>query len=134
MSWLDLLGWFGSALLIVSLLQTRVLRFRVLNLLASIVLTGFNTALAIWPLVAMNVTVSLINLWHIRKLVSARHNEASFDVLEVGADDAYLHHVMRVHRADILKFQPDLVWDSAPGRSAFPGAARRRDGRRGARA
>ena len=30
--WLDLFGWFGSALLIVSLLQTRVLRFRVLNL------------------------------------------------------------------------------------------------------
>ena len=30
--WLDLLGWAGSALLIVSLLQARVLRFRVLNL------------------------------------------------------------------------------------------------------
>jgi hypothetical protein len=120
MSLLDLIGWCGSALLIVSLLQTRVLRFRVLNLLASVVLTGFNTALAIWPLVAMNVTVSLINLWHIRKLVSARHDEASFDVLEVGADDAYLRHVMRVHGADIMKFQPNLVWDgAAPGRLAF---------------
>ena len=32
--WLDLLGWAGSALLIVSLLQARVLRFRVLNLTA----------------------------------------------------------------------------------------------------
>jgi hypothetical protein len=120
MSLLDLIGWCGSALLIVSLLQTRVLRFRVLNLLASVVLTGFNTALAIWPLVAMNVTVSLINLWHIRKLVSARHDEASFDVLEVGADDAYLRHVMLVHGADILRFQPNLVWDgAAPGRLAF---------------
>ena len=93
MSWLDLIGWCGSALLIFSLLQTRVLRFRVLNLLASVVLTGFNVALAIWPLVAMNVAVSLINLWHIRRLVSTRHDEASFDVLEVGADDAYLRHV-----------------------------------------
>ena len=38
MSWLDALGWAGSALLIYSLLQARVLRFRVLNLVASCVL------------------------------------------------------------------------------------------------
>ena len=30
--WLDLVGWAGSALLVFSLLQARVLRFRVLNL------------------------------------------------------------------------------------------------------
>jgi hypothetical protein len=120
MSWLDLIGWSGSALLIVSVMQARLLRFRVLNLLACVVLTGFNAALEIWPMVAMNVALCLINLWHIRKLVGARHDEASFDVLEVGPDDEYLRHVMRVHGADILKFQPDLVWDgAAPGRSAF---------------
>ena len=120
MSWLDLIGWSGSALLIVSVMQARLLRFRVLNLLACVVLTGFNAALEIWPMVAMNVALCLINLWHIRKLVSVRHDDASFDVLEVGPDDEYLRHVMRVHGADILKFQPDLVWDgNAPGRSAF---------------
>ena len=121
MSWLDLIGWFGSALLIVSVMQARVLRFRVLNLFACVVLTGFNAALEIWPMVAMNVALCLINLWHIRKLVAARATtRQSFEVLEVGPDDEYLRHVLRVHGADILKFQPDLVWDgAAPGRSAF---------------
>ena len=71
-------------------------------------------------MVAMNVALALINLWHIRKLVAARHDEQSFEVLEVGPDDEYLRHVLRVHSADILKFQPDLVWDGAAhGRSAF---------------
>lgn len=120
MSWLDLIGWFGSALLIVSVMQARLLRFRVLNLLACVVLTGFNAALAIWPMVAMNVALTVINLWHIRKLVATRHDEAVYVVIEVGPDDEYLRHVMRVHGADILKFQPDLVWDGqAAGRSAF---------------
>jgi hypothetical protein len=120
MSWLDLIGWFGSALLVVSLLQTRVLRFRVLNLVASTVLTGFNAALGIWPMVAMNITLALINSWHIRKLVSTRHDAAAYDVLEVGPNDEYLRHVLRVHGADILRFQPDFVWDgAAPGRLAF---------------
>jgi len=31
MSWLDLIGWCGSALLVISLMQARVLRFRVLT-------------------------------------------------------------------------------------------------------
>ncbi|MET0998865.1 MAG: hypothetical protein ABWX73_09145 [Marmoricola sp.] len=120
MSWLDLIGWLGSALLIVSVMQARLLRFRVLNLLACVVLTGFNAALAIWPMVAMNLALCLINLWHIRKLVTTRHDEDVYVVLEVGPDDEYLRHVLRVHGADILKFQPDLVWDgAATGRSAF---------------
>ena len=92
-----------------------------LNLFACVVLTGFNAALSIWPMVAMNVAHSVINMWHIGKLVVARHAEHSFEVLEVGPDDEYLRHVMRVHgAADILNHQPDLVWDGpAKGRSAF---------------
>jgi hypothetical protein len=120
MSWLDLVGWFGSALLVVSLMQARVLRFRVLNLVACVVLTGFNAALEIWPMVAMNIVLTLINLWHIRKLVTTRHDDTTYDVLEVGPDDEYLRHVLRIHEADILEYQPDLVWDgAAEGRLAF---------------
>jgi hypothetical protein len=120
MSWLDAVGWIGSVLLVVSVMQARVLRFRVLNLLACVVLTGFNAALGIWPMVAMNIALTLINLWHLRTLVTTRHDDAAYDVIEVGPDDEYLRHVLRVHGADILTFQPDLVWDgAAPGRSAF---------------
>jgi hypothetical protein len=120
MSWWDAVGWIGSVLLVVSVMQARVLRFRVLNLLACVVLTGFNAALGIWPMVAMNIALTLINLWHLRALVTTRHDDAAYDVIEVGPDDEYLRHVLRVHGADILTFQPDLVWDgAAPGRSAF---------------
>ncbi len=120
MTWLDALGWAGSALLVYSVMQARVLRFRVLNLTACVVLTVFNGLLEIWPMVGMNVALAAINIWFIRKLVSERHDEKAFQVLEVGANDEYLRHVLRVHGADILKFQPNLVWDgAATGRSAY---------------
>ena len=120
MSWLDALGWLGSALLVYSVMQARVLRFRVLNLAACVVLIGFNAALGIWPMVAMNVALCLINAWHIRHLVRTRHDEESYVVLEVGGQDEYLRHVLRVHQADILAFQPDLVFDGAdPDTLAF---------------
>ena len=38
-------------------MQARLLRFRVLNLFACVVLTGFNAALSIWPMVAMNLAL-----------------------------------------------------------------------------
>jgi hypothetical protein len=120
MGWLDVLGWVGSALLIYSLMQARVLRFRLLNLVACIVLVVFNAALGIWPMVAMNVVLSGVNLWFIRKLASERHSDVAFEVLEVGPQDEYLRHTLRVHAGDIEKFQPGFVWDAAaPGLTAY---------------
>src|SRR4051794_11357286 len=120
MPWLDIVGWAGSALLIYSVMQARVLRFRVLNLVASAILAAFNAALGIWPMVAMNAALCLINLWYIRILVGTRHDEAAYQVLEVGPQDAYLRHVLEVHGPDILRHQPDFGWDGAvPGSVAF---------------
>ena len=45
MNWLDLIGWAGSALLVWSLLQSRILRLRALNLVGCLVLIGYNAAM-----------------------------------------------------------------------------------------
>ena len=104
--WLDLFGWAGSALLIVSLLQTRVLRFRLLNLSASISLVLFNALVGVWPMVGMNLATSAINLWFIARLLRERHDEAAFEVLQVGPREAYFQHFLTVHGRDIATFYP----------------------------
>ncbi|HEX7536417.1 MAG TPA: hypothetical protein VF391_05370 [Dermatophilaceae bacterium] len=117
---LNALGWVGSALLIYSLMQARVLRFRLLNLVACLILVIFNALLGIWPMVVMNVALAGINLWFIRKLASERHSDKAFEVLEVGPLDEYLRHTLRVHAADIEKYQPGFAWDgTAPGHTAY---------------
>jgi hypothetical protein len=117
---LNALGWVGSALLIYSLMQARVLRFRLLNLVACLILVVFNALLGIWPMVVMNVVLAGINLWFIRKLASERHSDKAFEVLEVGPLDEYLHHTLRVHAEDIEKYQPGFAWDgTAPGHTAY---------------
>jgi hypothetical protein len=120
MTWLDVLGWSGSGLLIFSLLQARVLRFRLLNLTASTVLAVFNGFLHIWPMLAMNVVLSGINLFFLRRLMGERHDEKAFEVVEVGPADEYLRHVLRVHGPDIVRFQPNFAWDgAASGQNAY---------------
>jgi hypothetical protein len=55
----EVLGWVGSALLVYSVLQTRILRLRLFNGVASALLVIFNAAIAVWPMVALNVTLTL---------------------------------------------------------------------------
>jgi len=105
-NWLDLFGWAGSVLLIVSLLQTRVLRFRVLNLAASLSLVAFNALIGVWPMVGMNLAICVINVWFIVRMVRTRHDAATYGVLEVSPDSTYVAHFLRVHAADISRTHP----------------------------
>ena len=54
MVWWQIIGWVGSALVVLSLMQARVLRFRWLNLVGSVLATAYNAVFGIWPFVAMN--------------------------------------------------------------------------------
>lgn len=120
MSWLDVLGWAGSGLLVFSVMQARILRLRALNLIACVILVIFNGLLEIWSMVAMNVALAAINLYFLVKLLRERHDEKAFEVLEVSPTDDYLRHVLRIHGGDILRFQPDFVWDgAAPGHRSY---------------
>src|SRR5215216_131904 len=103
-----------------SLLQARVLRFRLLNLTAGVMLVVFNALVGVWPMVAMNLATSVINVWFIASLLRARHDEAAFHVLGVASDDVYLAHVLAVHRADVLRHQPDFTWDGVPREDRRP--------------
>lgn len=102
----DVLGWAGSALLVYSLLQTRVLRFRVLNLAAAVALVVFNALVTVWPMVAVNAVIAAINGWHIARLLRTRHDEHHYDVVPIGAGEPYLRHVLGRHREDIQRFNP----------------------------
>lgn len=104
--WLDALGWAGSAVLIVSLSLSNVLRFRALNLLASLMLTAFNVALGIWPMVAMNGVIALINVWYLVRLLRTRDDATAYDVVTVEPTSEYLAHLLQVHRADVERHNP----------------------------
>ncbi|GIH03342.1 hypothetical protein Rhe02_14090 [Rhizocola hellebori] len=106
MNWLDLIGWAGSALLVWSLLQTRILRLRVFNLIGCFVLIFFNAALAVWPMVGLNVVLAIINVVYLRKMLATRHDDHAYTAVEVHADDAFLTYVLDIHAADIERFNP----------------------------
>jgi hypothetical protein len=55
-------------------------RLRLLNLIAAIILVAYNLALAVWPSVALNVAVALIDLVYLvgTRVRHPRQNENPF--------------------------------------------------------
>jgi hypothetical protein len=111
---MSIIGWGGSALVVVSLLQTRILRLRVLNLIGCVILIGFNLAIEVWPMVGMNAVLAVINVVHLWRLVRHRHDDDEYTVLEVGGSDAYLVHVLAAHSKDISRFNPGFASAVSP--------------------
>lgn len=116
---LEAIGWLGSAVLVVSLLQTNLHRLRWINLVGCLVLFGYNGVVGVWPMVGLNVVLATINLWYLVRSHHERHDERAYEVLQVDGDDTYLRHVLRVHAADIQRWQPGFVHDPAAGDEAY---------------
>lgn len=65
MPWLDTIGWLGSVLLIHSVAQARVQRFRVIRLAAPEILAQFVAVFEIWAMAAQNAALRAIHPEHL---------------------------------------------------------------------
>jgi hypothetical protein len=74
------LGWIGSALVVISLVQTDLRRLRQIGLLSAIVLGAFNLMVAIPSMIALNAVLAVVNSYHLlptRRLITTPRAEAS---------------------------------------------------------
>lgn len=117
---LEIVGWASTVLVVVSLAQARVLRFRVLNLAGATLAVLYNAVLAIWPFAVMNLVIAVIDVYWLRRLLRDRDDPAAYSVVEVRPDDGYLAHMIGVHLDDIRRFQPSYeAPDDGAARLAF---------------
>ncbi|ACV10092.1 hypothetical protein [Jonesia denitrificans] len=108
MNWLEVLGWVGSGIVVVSLLQTRILRLRVLNLTGCTISVVYALLGAVWPILGLNAVLAIINIYHLRKLLAAKENERAYTVVSVDPSDAYLSFLLSKHAHDIAATHPDF--------------------------
>lgn len=113
---LEIIGWIGSLLIVWSLMQARVLRFRWMNFIGAFIATAYNGIIGIWPFAFMNAAITVIDAYWLFKLYREQHDDQIFSVIPVDPDDAYLQHVLAVHAEDIAKHQPAFAaHDSTDG-------------------
>lgn len=106
---LEIIGWIGSVLVVVSLAQARVWRFRVLNFAGAALATFYNAVLGIWPFAAMNGVIAVIDAyWMVRLKREAHLSSEAYELVEVDHDDAFLAHFLKIHGDDARTHYPDF--------------------------
>jgi hypothetical protein len=108
---MDVIGWIGSAILVLSLAQTRVLRFRALNLFAAAILVVFNAAVAVWPMAAVNAVIAVVDAYVLIRLARARHDHRAYEVVPIGPGEPYLGYLLERNAKDIAAYNPGLAPD-----------------------
>jgi len=100
----ELVGYLGSALVVTSLLMTRILRLRVIGLMGSTTFLIYGILIGSVPIIITNGVIMIINatfLWRATRVTEW------FSLLEVRPESRYLEEFLRFHREDILVVQPD---------------------------
>lgn len=101
----ELIGYLASALVAVSLLTSNVLRLRVLNLAGAVVFVIYAGLTRAWPVLAVNLFVAGIDLWHI---IALKSKTDVFKLMPVGEGDPLLANFLAYHARGIWEFFPDF--------------------------
>lgn len=100
---LEGIGYVSSVLILVSLLMTSVVKFRVINAVGSIVFTVYALLIASYPTAALNFCLVLVDLWFLWR---ALRRKTSFSVLQMEAGDGAAEHFLQFYLADIQNSFP----------------------------
>ncbi len=105
----EVIGWAGTGLVVLSMAQQRITRLRIINLAGSAILLVYNLVLGVWPMVALNAALSLIQIYHLRILWGSRHDAATYEVVTARPGDDVVRHVVAKHDAEIRQFHPHFT-------------------------
>ena len=103
---LELIGYAGSFLVIVSMLMTSVVKLRIINTIGSVIFCGYALCIHSYPTAAMQVCLIVINIISLHKLYNTKKE---YSAVSVGANDGFLAHFLYAFDDDIKKFFPDFV-------------------------
>ena len=102
---IELFGYLGSALVVVSMLMTSVVRLRIINTIGSIIFMIYALIIHSYPTALMNLCLVCINIYQLLRLRNAASN---YHMVEVNSDDRYLQFLLSYYDSDILTYFPDF--------------------------
>jgi hypothetical protein len=101
----ELIGYVASALVVVSLAMTSVVKLRTISLAGSLAFVVYGVAIESIPIVVTNAAIAVLNVWFLRAELGGRRDLAAS---VVPADSPFLVDFIGYHLQDIHRFQPDF--------------------------
>ncbi len=108
---LELFGYLGSFMVLVSMLMTSVVRLRVINLIGSAIFATYAILIRSYPTALLNGCLVCVNLYHLLKL--RRTVSRSYVIQSLGAGEGFADWFVGKYRQDIERYFPDLTAELA---------------------
>lgn len=106
---IELIGYLGSALVVVSMLMSSVVKLRVINTIGSGIFTVYALMIHSYPTALMNGFLIVINVYNLMKLT---RKDRSYDLVEGAQGEGLLRYLLDYYREDIQTYFPDFSGDS----------------------
>ena len=108
----ELIGYLASALVVISLAMTSVVRLRIISLAGSAVFLVYAVLIGSVPIVLTNAAIACLNIWFLwRELGGGR----DLGAVVVPTDSPFLLDFLDHHSHEIQSFQPEYDPARGPG-------------------
>lgn len=104
----ELIGYLGSVLVLVSFLMASVVKLRVVNSVGSMIFAIYALVIHSYPTALMNGCLVLINIYYLRRL---GNKENHYHLLRVSCQESFLSYLLEHYQQDIQKCFPGLEVD-----------------------
>lgn len=102
---IEMIGYTGSLLVLVSFLMVSVVKLRIVNTIGSLIFMIYALIIRSYPTAVMNFCLVLINLRYLYK--TSKTDEKEYDLVTVNKTDRFLKYLLEVYHDDILSFFPN---------------------------
>lgn len=107
---IEIIGYIGSALVVVSMLMSSVVKLRIINTVGSIIFAIYALIIHSYPTAIMNFFLVAINVYNLLKLLKT---DKHLSYTEGGIDDIAMDHFVKYFNDDIVTYFPDFVWEKS---------------------
>lgn len=107
----EVIGYVASALIIVSVTRSSLLKLRIFGLLGSVTFTIYGLLIGAYPIAVVNAVITGIHIAFLRSL--RQEARSFFRVLPVAPDSAYLAYFLDFYATDIARYAPAFRHDPA---------------------
>lgn len=102
----EVVGYVASALVVLSLTMTSVVRLRLISLAGSLVFVVYGVLIESIPIMVTNAAIAVINVWFLRSELGHRRG---LGASLIPYDAPFLHDFIQFHLDDIRQFQPGFA-------------------------
>ena len=105
MSNVEIIGYVASALLLIAMMMTSVIKLRILNTIGCILYIIYGLRIGSYPVALMNAAIACVNIVHISRNLLSKH---TFKLLSIKTDDSLVEPFINHYKSDIERFFPEF--------------------------